>query len=827
MLAEIGSVAIGLALAAAAYAAFAAARGIRREDARWTESAQTAVRATAVLLGLAVGLLLAAFLSDAFQIRYVAHHSNRALPTYLKASAVWAGQEGSLLAWAFLQALFGALTTANPNEGSRPLIPWVTMFLSLITALFAAAVLFLSNPFIQADPAPIDGLGMNPLLRHPGMVFHPPALFVGYAGLAVPFAFGLAGLVTRRVDEWSLAARRWALIAWLFLGIGLLLGARWAYDVLGWGGYWGWDPVENAGLMPWLAATALLHAMAIQKQGAGFRPWTVILAVLSFALVLFGTFATRSGMIASVHAFARSPLGYYFLALIAAVLIASATLLISSRDVLAGEDTSDSLLSREGTFYLTLVLLLTLTASIWVGSVLPTLTGGRFEAPPAWFDRVTGPQFAALVLLMGVCPLLGRSVEALRHLRRRGWPALLGMVLVPVLAAAADLTGWPSLIGFALIGLAGGTAVAELVHNTAAARRRDEQGRAPILVRSLRRNLRRYGATLVHTGIVLMALGVIGTRLHVVEDEMVVVPGELVYVGEYTLLLEELRPESDKDHAGVSASLAVYRDNTFVATLEPQMRQYTGHQQVVSVPALRSGLREDLYVVLAGWESDGTTTLKVLINPLAGLLWVGGLVLLTGGGLALWPAPSTALPIPSRSRTRVAVTAGLVAGLVALAIAAVAMWGPSVESTGQSSGRPLQGQSVPEFSLTLLDGSTIALSQLRGRVVVVNFWASWCPPCEEELPHLQAIWEAYEAQGTVVLGIAFDKEGDAIQEMASRLGVTYPLGLDEASRISASFGVTAVPETFVVDDEGRVAFIHIGRVSEEQLRGELDELLGD
>ncbi|MGD8244452.1 MAG: cytochrome c biogenesis protein CcsA, partial [Anaerolineae bacterium] len=429
MLAGIGSIATGLALAATLYAAFAVYRSLQKDDRRWWASGRNAVFAATGLLGVAILALLVAFLTDQFGIEYIALHSSRDLPLYLKVSAIWGGQEGSLLLWAFLQALFAALVAGRLSTESRPLVPWASVFLGLITAFFVAVTLFLSNPFALGQILPADGQGLNPLLRHPGMVFHPPAMYLGYVGLAVPFALALAALVTRRIDEWPKAARRWTLLAWLFLGLGLLLGMRWAYDVLGWGGYWGWDPVENAGLMPWLTATALLHALVMQDQRRGFRWWSMVLTLLSFLLVLFGTFTTRSGLIQSVHAFARSSMGPYFLAAMGVTLFGSLALIYSRRSLLTASSPADDLLSREGMFTLTLILFLTITGSVFVGSVLPTITQAfanqSFEAGPDWFDRVTGPQLGALVLVMGVCPLLGRSIGALRKLRSRGLPAVI------------------------------------------------------------------------------------------------------------------------------------------------------------------------------------------------------------------------------------------------------------------------------------------------------------------------------------------------------------------------------------------------------------------
>ena len=831
MLSEVGYILVGLAMAVAIYTPIATFRSMRRSDGRWAESGRNGAYVTAGLLGMAVLLLLAAFLGDQFQIRYVAQHSSRDLPLYLKVSAVWAGQEGSLLLWSCLQALLTALAVGRPSERSRPLIPWATVFLSLITTFFVAVTLFLSNPFVLHDTVPADGQGLNPLLRHPGMVFHPPALYLGYVALAVPFAFALAALAARRVEDWPAVVRRWTLAAWLFLGVGLLLGARWAYYVLGWGGYWGWDPVENAGLMPWFTATALLHGIVMQDEKRGFRVWNIVLAMLSFVLVLFGTFTTRSGMIESVHAFSRSPLGFYFLAFIGLVVTVSVIWMVNAGQVLREQHSSDALLSRSGMFFLTLILFLTLTATVFIGSVLPTLTGTlmgqRFEAGPEWFDRVTGPQFAALVLLIGVCPVLGRAASTLRQLRERGWPALVGAGLALVAAILAGFTGWVPLIGFAVVGLAGGTALAEFGRDVTARSRRQQENPLRAVWNLVGRNRRRYGGYVVHIGVILMALGVIGTRMVGFETELVLSSGEPVDAGGYTLVFEELRQDPTQDHSTTRASVAVYRAGAYVVTLQPQVNHYVSLEQDVAVPALLEGLREDLYLVLAGWGDDGrTATLKVFVNPLASFLWLGGLVFLGGGAVAVWPqARAARLPVPEARRRTIGAAVGLLVGILVLIGAGAAMWGPGHGAVFQSVGHPLRGQTAPGFSLTLLDGSTLKLSDLHGEVAVINFWASWCPPCKDEMPDLQAVWEEYRGQGVTFIGIAFDDEEANVQRLSSELGITYPLGMDVDLRIATTYGVTAVPETFIVDSEGQVAYIHIGPVSAGMLREELDSLL--
>jgi cytochrome c-type biogenesis protein CcmF len=821
MLAEVGSVLVGLALAATLYAVGATWYSIRHRNPRWAESGRRGLYGAAVLLGVTLLFLLAAFLGNQFQIAYVAQHSSRALPVYLKASAVWAGQEGSLLLWSFLQVLFAALVTGRTPARFRSLVPWTSVFLGVIAAFFCAMTLFFSNPFAGSPQVPLDGQGMNPLLRHPGMVFHPPVLYLGYVGLAVPFAFALAALVVRQVDVWPAAARRWTLAAWLFLGLGLFLGSRWAYDVLGWGGYWGWDAVENAGLMPWLTATALLHGIVMQERRKGFRVWNLSLVTLSFALVLFGTFTTRSGLIQSVHAFTRSRLGPYFLVFLGLTLVGTLALLLNRRAALAGPTSSQRLFSREGAFFLTVLLLLMITASILVGTLLPTLTQGRFEAPPAWFDQVVGPQLGALVLLMGLCPLLGRVTLTVRASYRRGLPVLAGGILMPLVAALAGFTQPISLIGFAAAGLAGGAALGEIGADFAGhIRQKDLPSALNHLGEASRR---RSGGYLVHAGIVLMAVGIIGTHAYASEREVTLSPGEPTQVGGYTLVYEDIHQEPAGDHIDTWATIAVYRGMDFLATLKPRLEYYSAGDQTMAVPALRAGLREDLYLVLFGWFDNGTIGAKVFVNPLVNFLWGGGLVFLAGGAVAWWPRTSQAGE-DVRRRQRVRGRLGAAAGLAILIVICVVMWGSAWGVVG-AVGRPLPGQTAPEFTVSDLDGNSLALSDLRGRVVVVNFWTTWCPTCAGELLDFQALWQAYQARDVVFIGIAMQEEEMEVREMASLAGVSFPLALEHGNRISSAYGVTGVPETFVIDTEGRVAYFHIGSVEMAELRENLDSLL--
>jgi len=831
MLAEIGSILEGLALLAALYGAGATICSIRHAGPRWATSGRSAIYSAASLLGLALLVLLTAFLSDRFQIRYVYQHSSRDLPLYLKVSALWSGQEGSLLVWSFLQALCAALVVGRPSGRSRSLAPWATVFLSTITAFFTGVTLFLSNPFSLLERVPPDGQGLNPLLRHPGMVFHPPLMYLGYVMLAVPFAFAMAALLTRQVASWTAVAHRWTLTAWLFLGLGLLLGARWAYDVLGWGGYWGWDPVENAGLMPWLTTTALLHGAVMQEERRGFHLWNLILAVFSFLLVLFGTFTTRSGVIESVHAFARSNMGPYFLAFMGLMLAISFTLLVRNRRSLVGLAATEGFLTRDGMFLLTLLLFATLTMSVFVGSVLPTITGAlsgqRFEAGPAWFDQVTGPQFAALTLILGVCPLLGRATTTFWRLRERGLPALIGAIVMPAVAALAGFADAPLLIGFAFAGLAAGAALTELTLDAVTRSRHDGAGLLAALGALFEHNRRRYSGYVVHLGVILIFIGLLGTRMAPFEAEKALSAGQAVGVGPYTMLLEEVRQETAGDHLQVRASISIYRNGRYLTTLMPRLEQYPAFDnQTIAVPALHPTLRQDLYVVLAGViPGHSAVMVRVFINPLASFLWLGGLVLLGGGVTALWPSVRAGtITAPQVGRRRL--LSGLVLAAVLLLVAAVlAMWGPGNGGVRRSGGRPLVGQPAPDFTLTLLEGSRLTLSALRGKVVVVNFWASWCPPCADELPDLQRVWSTYGERGVTLVGVAFSDEEAAVRDFIGRFALTYPVGLDRDGRIAGRYGITGVPETFVVDANGNVAAVHIGPVTAEQLMQDVEGAL--
>lgn len=819
MIAEMGRVLIGLSFVVNIYGVFAIGISIHQRGRGWGRSGKRGLLIAAVLLLVALILLSVAFLSNQFQLKYVATHSNRSLPIHLKFAAVWAGQEGSLLFWAFLQALFTALLANNTSEDHQDLNSWAMIFLSVISVFFTAMTLFFSNPFIQNEMVPSDGLGMNPLLRHPGMIFHPPVLFVGYVGLAIPFAFALSALITDAVDVWHKYVRKWLLLSWIFLGFGLILGARWAYDVLGWGGYWGWDPVENAGLMPWLTGTALLHGLAMQVRGKGFKVWNVILAILSFALVLFGTFATRSGFIQSVHAFSRSQQGWFLLGMIVLSLLGSLVLMIFKKKSFGNLIFPDKVLSMEGIFFFTLLIIMLITLSILAGTLLPTLTRGRFSAPPSWFNRVVGPQIGALMLLMGICPLFGKYFVLKVTLWKKLMPLVLGSVLAPLIAYLAGLTQWVSLIGFSLAGSAGGSAIG-LVGFDFSERIKSCKGNQIFHLPITGRHS--YAGHLVHLGIVVMAIGIIGTQVYSTEQNLVMIPGDTLDFQDYSLVYEDLRQEVVSDHLVTRVSIAVYRGSHFLTSLTPQMAYYPEYGQTLTEPAILAGMGEDLYLVMFQWEGDGEIIINVKINPLSGFLWLGGLVLLIGGLLAWWPNADQFGDEKSKKSNRLN-RIGAAAALLFIFLTLFTMWGKSF-NIRRSTGRPLPGSKAPGFSGMTILNDVFTLSEQSGKTIVINFWATWCPQCEDELSALNAIGQDDQFKDVLIVGIAMDDSVKPVMEMASELDITFPMIVDNGRKISSTYGITGVPETFIISPDGTVVFFRIGVVDENIIRQELAAL---
>jgi len=687
-MANLGYVALLLALVLSVYAVIAALVGARRRASELVRSARNAAMAVTALLTLAVVVLEYLLISGDFRTLYVAEVTNRAMPVFFKMTALWGSQAGSLLFWSWLMSLFSGAVLLRKWGKMRTLMPYVIVvtqitlafFISLISGVWTLlagplgalgltgasellADMVTINPFHQLGFTPADGNGLNPLLRHWGMIIHPPMLYLGFVSFVIPFAFAIAALATRQTgDLWIRATRRWSLVAWLFLSMGLLLGAWWAYGVLGWGGYWAWDPVENAALMPWLTGTAFLHSVMIQEKRGMFKVWNMVLILMTYSLVIFGTFLTRSGVISSVHTFAQSGIGPLFLSFIGAMFISSVVLLFERLDSLKSDNELDSMLSREAIFLLQNLLFLAIFFVTFWGTIFPVVSelvaGQKAIVGPPFFNQVNGPLFAALVVLMGVAPLMPwRRASRQKLGRMLLWPAIAGVLVTGVLFAVGvrDFAIFPGTEARVLpvslfYGMAAFAAVVTLLEfwrGMRARHRSTGEGHVRALWTLFGRNRRRYGGYLIHIGVLMMALGVIGTQFFQVETQRNLAVGESLTItspltGEYSLTykgLQTLPAPDDMNRTG--ATLAVSRGGRGLGELHPTHDFFIPQQQPMTIPAMRISLIEDVYVIVAGWEDGGVTaTFKAYVNPLINWLWIGGLVFIIGTAVAAWPDPA-------------------------------------------------------------------------------------------------------------------------------------------------------------------------------------------
>jgi cytochrome c-type biogenesis protein CcmF len=590
----LGAACLILALLIALYGAVAALAGTRG-DRRFTDSARRAVYAFAALLTVCVVVVEVAFARTDLSLRVVAEHSSTTTPGFYKLTAMWSSQEGSLLLWAWVLSLSSSavLFTFRPRVSAdgtlrhkyRDIAPWATAVLMGLGAFFVGLMLFEANPFARLDPAPAEGVGLNPLLRHPAMAIHPPMLYSGYVFLSIPFAFAIGALITRRLDaSWIRATRRFALIAWLLLGIGILLGARWSYSELGWGGYWGWDPVENASLMPWLVATAFLHSVMVQERRGMLRVWNVSLICGAFALALLGTFLVRSGILQSIHAFGASTVGGPLLALIATVVLGSAALIVSRLDELRSAKRVESLASREAVFLVNNLLLVGLAAVIFWGTFFPLIselfTGERASLAAPWFNRYTTPLAILLVLFTGIGPLLAWrrvSVGALKRIL--AVPALVGLGTAVALFALTDARSEPgALILFSLAAFSL-TALAQEFWRGAAAYRGLGGGSYPrALLALFSRNRRRYGGYVVHAGFALLLIAVAASSSFQTSRDLRLRPGQSATVDDYRVTYERATAvvAPSEQRLSFGSVLAVERDGEPYATLHPSRNYYAG-----------------------------------------------------------------------------------------------------------------------------------------------------------------------------------------------------------------------------------------------------------
>ncbi len=734
MVADFGFGVLVVSFLIALYSVGAALYGELGKKPAFVESARRAQLLTFPLITLSVLTLIYLLVNNNFEVEYVYSVTSTGMPFYLKVTALWGGQPGSLLFWGWLLSAFTSAVTLRKWDRDREFLPWVIVVSSVTLAFFLSMNVFFENPFARmfwdsngefvramflptgGTPVPLqaEGRGLNPLLRHPGMIIHPPMLYLGFVSYVIPFAFAIAALVTGRTDDrWIRLTRRWSLWAWLFLSFGLLLGGRWAYDVLGWGGYWGWDPVEIAAFMPWLTGTAFLHSVMIQEKRGMLKQWNMILIILTYALVIFGTFLTRSGVLSSVHAFAQSAIGPMFFGFIGVTFVTSVALLFWRWGELRAETEMKSMLSREALFLLNNLLFISVLIVCFSGVISPLIselaTGQKITVGPPFYERANAPLFAILMLLMGIAPLSAWGLTSAENMgkvnipvlggilavpvilfgifwnqvnaalggftiavivlavilatlgfiymfRRAVWQAAIVATLVTTLAAFTYTQDIIALAGFFLIALTLSATLREFWRAARARQRARQENFFTSLWRLIGRNRRRYGGYLIHISMMLMAIGILGIEIFQMETQGTLEIGQSLTLGNYTIEYKDVANWDDlpKGVNYTRAVVSVTENGKYLGDLAPRKDYYYDSQQGMTIPGQYSTLRNDLYVLLVDWEPISQTgaTIKVYVNPLVNWLWIGGLIFLVGIVIAAWPDKDPALA-PARASKRV------------------------------------------------------------------------------------------------------------------------------------------------------------------------------
>jgi cytochrome c-type biogenesis protein CcmF len=639
---DLGFIALILALGFAIYTGCAAVVGARRGSRLLVVSAKRGVLVVACFLLLASAAMIVSFLSHDFGVSYVAQHSSLAMPWYFTTAAFYGGQEGSLLYWALMLAVFSAIFVLTAKRTSPVLAPYVMATLMAIQTFLLMVLVTVSNPFLRLPVAPRDGVGLNPLLMDAGMLVHPPMLLMGYMSFSIPFAFAVAAMITGKLDsEWLRSIRRWTLASWSIQTTGLILGAWWAYHVLGWGGYWGWDPVENAALLPWLTATAFLHSTMVQERRGMLKVWNLVLVVASFTLAIFGTFEVRSGIISSVHSFAYSDIGSYFLAFLAIIIVFSMLLFVYRLPKLRPEQEFDSAVSREGIFLLNNLLLVGIAfATLW-GTIFPLISVAirqqTMTVGPPFYNAVNGPIFLVLILAMGIGPLLAWRRTSTRALwRNLGVPALAAALCAAILPLAGVRDIWAN-IGFAVCTFTAGAIFYELWRGMRV-RHRHGEAYPQALLMLITRYRQRYGGYIVHLGLVMLAVGVIGSHFFQVQQDATLKAGQQMHVGGYSLKFYGNIAETYPGTNSVKSILQVWQGDQYEGFIYPGRVMYQNFDnQPASMISITTFGLTDLYVFLADWNGSSEATIRVFINPLTPLVWYGGALMLVGGIVCWWP----------------------------------------------------------------------------------------------------------------------------------------------------------------------------------------------
>ncbi len=652
----VGELSLWVALLMAAWSATVSFAGGQMRRADLSESGERAMYATLALVVLASLGLWTALITHDFSIKYVASFTSANLPTVYTITAFWGGQSGSLLFWALILSIYSTIALYTNRTRNRELMPYVTGTLALILVFFLATICFGSNPFERLDFIPIDGRGLNPQLQNPGMAIHPPNLYLGYVGTSIPFAFAIAALLTRRLDaEWLSAVRRWALLAWFFNTVGIVLGMWWAYVELGWGGYWAWDPVENASLLPWLVNTAFLHSIMVQEKRGMLRKWNVTLVVSAFLLSIFGTFITRSGVISSVHSFAQSPVGKWFAFFLIASIAVTAYLVSTRLKDLRSHAELESMVSREAAFLYNNLVLVGIAFSVLWGTLFPIISeavrGTKITVGPPFFNTVNIPLGLLLLLLTGIGPLIAWRRASVANLRRQFLVPVAVAATIGILAFALGVHNLAALLSYTFGGLVAATIVQEFYKGVNARHRMYAESRLVALPRLIARNRRRYGGYIVHAGVVVIFAAFAGLAFKR-EFDLTLNAGDSKTVTDawghqWSFLSQGISRYSILNRDVTAIALDVTRDGKPAGVITSEKRQHVDSRgsptfEPSTEVGIKGSFKQDVYVVLAGVRGQDSAEIRVTFNPLVRWVWLGGALMAIGGLVVMWPAADRA-----------------------------------------------------------------------------------------------------------------------------------------------------------------------------------------
>jgi cytochrome c-type biogenesis protein CcmF len=646
-------VALALAVVGAVAAAIAGRKGTQ------SRLAQSIAYTNGGLLLAANLAMIVGLVTNDFSISYVAEVGSRTTPLLFSIISLWGALEGSILFWGGVLALYTAAVVWLHRERNDALMGYATATLHAVSLFFFILLVLPANPFHLVSPVPADGPGPNPLLQnHILMAIHPPLLYLGYVGMTVPFAFAMGALLAGKLDaDWSRMTRRWTLGAWAFLTAAIIAGMWWSYEVLGWGGYWAWDPVENASFMPWLTATAFIHSTMVEERRGMLKAWNVTLVIATFLLTILGTFLTRSGIISSVHAFTTGSIGYYFLGFIAIVLVFSLAVLAGQGEALKSEARLDSMASRESVFLVNNLLFSVFTFTVLLGTLYPlvaeAIRGVKVSVGAPFFNQMTVPICVALVFLMGVGPALPwRHADPAELKRKLVGPAVAALVALVLVAVLGERNPW-ALLGFAFVGFALVGNVQEYAYGTRARMRGIGENAAVAFGRLVTGNRRRYGGYLAHIGIVVASAGIIASSSDKVDREVSLRQGESTTIGGYTLRYVGTQGWKEPRRVVIASAIDVSKGGRPIAQLLPRMNYYNQSAQPIVTPTVRSTLKEDLYLTLMAFEQDGSRiSLRVIVDPMVAWIWLGGGIVILGGIFAAWPGAQAADQARARARHR-------------------------------------------------------------------------------------------------------------------------------------------------------------------------------